>query len=63
MTHNEALLLQAAHTALGIDGSRKYLFDGNATVKQMLMSNGTVSIPSSTAAYVRPVATVTISNE
>ena len=63
MTYNEALLLQAAKTALGIDGSRKYLFDDNGTVKQMQMSNATVSIPSSTAAYVRPVATVTISKE
>ena len=63
MTYSEALLLQAAHTDLGIDGSRKYLFDDNGTVRQMQMSNGSVSIPSSTAAYVRPVATVTISKE
>ena len=63
MTYSEALLLQAAHTDLGIDGSRKYLFDDNGTVRQMQMSNGSVTIPSSTAAYVRPVATVTISKE
>ena len=63
MTYSEALLLQAAHTDLGIDGSRKYLFDDNGTVRQMQMSNGSVTIPSSNAAYVRPVATVTISKE
>ena len=63
MTYSEALLVQAAHTDLGIDGSRKYLFDDNGTVRQMQMSNGSVTIPSSTAAYVRPVATVTISKE
>ena len=63
MTYNEALLLQAAHTALGIDGTHKYLFDDNGTVKQMQMSNASVSNSSTNAAYIRPVATVTISNE
>ena len=63
MTHSEVELLQVAHTALSIDGTRQYLFDDNGTVRQMLMSDGTVSNPSSNAAYVRPVATVTVSNE
>jgi hypothetical protein len=61
MTHSEALLLQSAHTALGIDGARNYLFDDSGTVKQMRMSNGKVSDPTASAAYVRPVATVTVS--
>ena len=63
MTRSEAELLQAAHTALGIADDRYYLFDDDGTVKQMRMSNGTVSTPSSSAAYIRPVANVTINNE
>lgn len=63
MTRSEVELLQAAHTALSIDGTRQYLFDDNGTVRQMLMSNGSVSNPSSNAAYVRPVAIVTVNNE
>ena len=63
MTLAEAHLLQAAHTDLSIDGTRQYLFDDNGTPKQILMSDGTVSTPGANAAYVRPVATVTINNE
>ena len=63
MTRSEALLLLAAHTALGIADDHYYLFDDDGTVKQMRMSNGTVSTPSSSAAYIRPVANVTINNE
>jgi hypothetical protein len=63
MTHSEALLLQAAHTSLGIAGSCYYLFDDNGTVKQMQMSSATVTNPSTNAAYIRPVATITISKE
>ena len=63
MTRSEAGLLQAAHTALGIDGTCEYLFDDSGTAKQMLMSNGTVSALSNGAVYVRPVATVTVSKE
>ena len=63
MTLSEAQLLQAAHATLGIDGTRKYLFDNDGTLKQMLMSDGTVSSPTTAAAYLRPVVTVTISNE
>ena len=63
MTLSEAQLLQAAHATLGIDGTRKYLFDNDGTLKQMLMSDGTVSTPTTAAAYLRPVVTVTISNE
>ena len=63
MTYSEALLMRNARTTLGIDNSRYYLFDNEGTVQQMLMSNATVSTPSSNAAYVRPVATVTISQE
>jgi hypothetical protein len=63
MTYSEALLLQAAHTDLGIANDRCYLFDEGGTVGQMLMSSGLVSVPSATAAYVRPVATVTVSKE
>ena len=62
MTRSEAQLLQAAHTALGIADDRYYLFDDDGTVKQMRMSNGTVSTPTSSAAYIRPVATVTVTN-
>jgi hypothetical protein len=63
MTLAEAQLLQAAHSDLGIEDSRNYLFDDNGTVKQILMSNGSVSAPTSSAAYIRPVVTVTINNE
>ena len=63
MTRSEALLLQTAHTALGIADASYYLFDDDGSVMQMRMSNGTVSNPSTNTAYVRPVATVTISNE
>ena len=62
MTRSEAQLLQAAHTALGIADDRYYLFDDDGTVKQMRMSNGTVSTPTASAAYIRPVATVTVTN-
>ena len=61
MTRSEAQLLQVAHTALGIADDRYYLFDDSGTVKQMRMENGTVSSPTASAAYVRPVATVTVS--
>ena len=61
LTLEEARLLQAAHTDLGIADDRYYLFDDSGTVKQMRMENGKVSTPTATAAYVRPVATVTIS--
>ena len=63
MTLAEAQLLQAAHSDLGIEDSRNYLFDDNGIVKQILMSNGNVGTPSSSAAYIRPVVTVTINNE
>lgn len=63
MTGSEAELLQAAHTALNIADDRYYLFDDNGAVKQMRMSNGTVSDPAASTAYIRPVATVTINNE
>ena len=63
MTLSEAQLLQAAHAILEIDGTRKYLFDNDGTLKQMLMSDGSVSTPTTAAAYLRPVVTVTISNE
>ena len=61
MTLEEARLLQAAHTDLGIADDRYYLFDDSGTVKQMRMENGKVSTPSAGAAYIRPIATVTIS--
>lgn len=60
MTRSEALLLQAAHIDLGIDGNRYYLFDDNGTVRQMLMDNGSVSSPSPSTAYIRPVAIVNV---
>ena len=63
MTSSEVELLQAAHATLGIDGTRNYLFGDGDTVKQMLMSNGSVSTPSSGAAYFRPVAVVTVTDE
>ena len=63
MTLSEAQLLQAAHATLEIDGTRKYLFDNDGTLKQMLMSDGSVSTRTTAAAYLRPVVTVTISNE
>ena len=64
MTRSEVVLLQAAHTALGIGGDRYYLFvDDEETVMQMLMSNGASGNPSSGTAYIRPVVTVTINNE
>ena len=63
MTRSEALLLQAAHIALGISDDHYYLFVDNETVMQMLMSNGTSGNPSSGTAYIRPVVTVTINNE
>ena len=63
MTLAEAQLLQAAHSDLGIEDSYNYLFDDNGTVKQILMSNGSVSDPSSSAAYIRPVVTITVNNE
>lgn len=63
MTRSEAGLLQAAHTALGIDDARYYLFDDSGTAKQMRMSDGTVSTLSTSAVYLRPVATVTVSKE
>ena len=64
MDRSEAVLLQAAHTALGIGGDRYYLFvDDEETVMQMLMSNGASGNPSSGTAYIRPVVTVTINNE
>ena len=63
MTLAEAQLMQAAHTALGIDDNSYYLFDDNGIVKQMLMKNGAPSNPSNSAAYIRPVAVVTVNNE
>ena len=63
MTRSETELLQAAHTALGIADDRYYLFDDDGTVKQMRMSNSTVSPPTASTAYIRPVATITINNE
>ena len=63
MDRSEALLLQAAHIALGISDDHYYLFVDNETVMQMLMSNGTSGNPSSGTAYIRPVVTVTINNE
>ena len=63
MTRSEAQLLQAAHIDLGIADDRYYLFDDDGTVKQMRMSNATVNTPAANAAYIRPVATVTINNE
>ena len=63
MTIAEAQLLQAAHTALEIDGTRSYVIDDDGTPKQILMSNGTVNTLSNGDVYVRPVATVTINNE
>ena len=62
MSTAEAQLLQAAHTALEIDGSRSYVID-DGTPKQMLMSDGTVSNLSDGDVYIRPVAIVTINNE
>ena len=63
MTRSEAELLQAAHADLDIADNHNYLFDDNGTVKQMLMSDGTVSTPTYSTAYIRPVAVVTINNE
>ena len=63
MTTAEAQLLQAAHTAMEIDGTRSYVIDDDGTPKQILMSNGTVSTLSNGDVYIRPVATVTINNE
>ena len=63
MTLAEAQLMQAAHTALGIDDNSYYLFDDNGTVKQMLMKNGAPSNPSTNAAYIRPVAVVTVNKD
>ena len=63
MTSSEVELLQAAHATLGIDGTCNYLFDDSGTVKQMLMSNASVSTPSSGAAYFRPVAVVTVTDD
>ena len=63
MTLAEAQLLQAVHTDLGIEDTCNYLFDNGGTVKQMLMRNGSVNDPTSSAAYIRPVVTVTINNE
>ena len=63
MTRSEAELLQAAHADLDIADNHNYLFDDSGTVKQMLMSDGDVSTPTSSTAYIRPVATVTINNE
>ena len=63
MTSSEVELLQSAHSSLDIDGTRYYLFDDDDTVMQMLMSNGSVSTPSSGAAYFRPVAVVTVTDE
>ena len=63
MDRSEALLLQAAHIALGISDDHYYLFVDNETVMQMLMSNGASGNPSSGTAYIRPVVTVTINNE
>ena len=62
MTLAEAQLLQANHTSLGIDEARSYLLNDDGTPKLILMSNGTVSNPS-TSAYIRPVAVVTVNNE
>ena len=63
MTHSEALLLQAAHTALGIANNRYYLFDDSGTIKQMNMENGKSSAPTVSTAYIRLVAVVTVNNE
>ena len=63
MTRSEAELLQAAHANLDIADYHNYLFDDSGTVKQMLMDDGSVSTPTSSTAYIRPVATVTINNE
>lgn len=63
MTHDEALLLQAAHSALSIPNARYYLFDDNGTVKQMRMDNAAVSNATTAEAYIRPVAVVTVSGE
>lgn len=63
MNRSEALLLQAAHIALGISDDHYYLFVDNETVMQMLMSNGASGTPSSGTAYIRPVVTVTVNNE
>ena len=63
MSTAEAQLLQAAHTALEIDGTRSYAIDDDGTPKQILMSNGTVSTLSNGDVYIRPVAIVTISND
>ena len=63
MTLAEAQLFQAAHSDFGIEDSRQYLFDDSGTPMQMLMSDGSVSTPSSNVGYLRPVATVTVNNE
>ena len=64
MTRSEARLLQAAHTALGIADDACYLYNDNGTVKQMQMGSGSTSYPSGlVTAIIRPVVTVTISNE
>lgn len=63
ITLAEAQLLQAVHTALGIADNRYYLIEDEGTVKQILMSNGTVEPPSAAVAYLRPVVTVTVNNE
>ena len=63
MTLAEAQLMQAAHTALGIDDNRYYLFDDDGTPKRIRMSNGIVSDLSNDYVYIRPVAVVTVNNE
>ena len=64
MTRSEARLLQAVHTALGIADDAYYLYNDNGTVKQMQMGSGSTSYPSGlVTAIIRPVVTVTISNE
>ena len=63
MSRSEISLLQAVHADLGIGGDAYYLFDDGGTVKQMHMQDGYVSTPTSVAAYVRPVATVSFTRE
>ena len=64
MTRSEARLLQAVHTALAIADDAYYLYNDNGTVKQMQMGSGSTSYPSGlVTAIIRPVVTVTISNE
>ena len=63
MTLAEAQLMQAAHTALGIDDNRYYLFDDDGTPKRIRMSNGIVSDLSNDYVYIRPVAVVTVNKD